>query len=60
MARRNATFRKADMVRLIEAAKAAGLKVTGVEVAADGTLRALEIASEIGSETDFDRWEREL
>lgn len=60
MGRGAASFKKADMMRLIEAARAAGLKVTGVEVTADGTLRAVEAVSIQGRTTDFDRWEKDL
>ena len=60
MARGPAPFKKADIVRLVEAARAAGMKVTGIEVTSDGTLRALEMASARSQVSDFDLWEREL
>lgn len=60
MARSPASFKKTDVVRLIEAARAAGLKVTGVEFTADGTLRALEAAPSRSQVSEFDRWEQEL
>lgn len=60
MARTPATFRKSDVVRLIEAARAAGLKVAGVEVTPDGTLRAVEVVCPQQSVSEFDRWEAEL
>ena len=60
MARSPASFKKADVVRLIEAARTAGMKVTGVEVTSDGTLRALETALSRSRMNDFDFWEPEL
>jgi hypothetical protein len=36
------------------------MKVTGVEVTSDGTLRALETAPPRSQMSDFDLWEREL
>lgn len=60
MGRGAATFRKADVTRLIEAARAAGLKVTGVELTSTGTLRALEAITVKKPESEFDRWEQEL
>ena len=60
MARGPASFKKADAVRLIEAARAAGIKVTGVELAPDGTLRALEATTSPEPVSDFDRFEEEL
>lgn len=60
MARTPATFKKTDVVRLIEAARAAGLKVAGIEVMPDGTLRVVEIVCPQGPVSEFDRWEAEL
>lgn len=60
MARTPATFKKTDIVRLVEAARAAGLKVAGVEVTPDGTLRAVEVVCPQQSVSEFDRWEAEL
>lgn len=60
MGRSAASFKKADVMRLIEAARAAGLKVTGVEVTSDGTLRAVETVAVRGQSNDFDRWEKDL
>ncbi len=60
MARAPATFKKTDVVRLIEAARAAGLRVAGVEVTPDGTLRAVEVICLQQTVSDFDRWEAEL
>jgi hypothetical protein len=60
MARVSALFKKADVVRLIEAVRAAGVRVTGVEVTPDGTLRVVETAPAEGPHSDFDRYESEL
>lgn len=60
MARTPASFKKADVVRLIEAARAAGLKVTGVEVASDGTLRVLETVPPASPGNAFDQWAEQL
>jgi len=60
VARGPASFKKADVVRLIEAARAAGIKVTGVEFTSDGTLRAIETTTLEERVSDFDRFEGEL
>lgn len=60
MSRSPSPFKKTDVVRLIEAARAAGMRVTGVEVTPDGTLRALETAPAQTPMSDFDRLEQEL
>jgi hypothetical protein len=41
MARGKLTFRETDATRAIKAARRAGLEVTGMEVAKDGTIRVL-------------------
>lgn len=60
MARRPALFKKTDVVRLIEAVRAAGGSVAGVEVMPDGTLRVLETGPTRLPASDFDRYEKEL
>lgn len=60
VARTRSHFRKADIVRFIEAVRAAGVKVTGIEVTSDGTIRAIESAQAPTSQNDFDRYEAEL
>ena len=60
MARGPASFKKADVVRLIEAARAAGIKVTGVEFTSDGTLRTINATTSEEQVSDFDRFEAEL
>lgn len=60
MARGPASFKKADAVRLIEAARAAGIKVTGVELTPDGTLRTVNAPTLEERVSDFDRFEAEL
>ena len=60
MARAPALFRKNDVVRLIQAVRAAGVSVAGIEVTPDGTLRVLETAPSQAPLSDFDRYEAEL
>ena len=49
---------KAALARLVNAGRAAGLDVQGVELAPDGTVRLLPAAR--AAATDFDRWEHAL
>lgn len=60
MARASALFKKADVVRLIEAVRATGMTVGGVEVTSDGTLRVLETTPARAPQSDFERYEAEL
>ncbi|MES2175070.1 MAG: hypothetical protein V4523_14140 [Pseudomonadota bacterium] len=48
------------MVKLIDAARTAGLRVVGVEVLPDGTIRAVETAFPRAAVSDFDRFEADL
>lgn len=41
MARTPATFKQTDVTRAVKAVQAAGLEVSGVETAPDGTIRVL-------------------
>lgn len=57
MPRRPATFRQADIVRAVKAARAAGLDVAGVSVTADGTIQVVDRTEKIAtSATPFDQW----
>ena len=60
MTQRRGTFKKVDVVKLIDAARTAGLRVVGVEVLPDGTIRAVENAFPRTTVSDFDRFEAEL
>ena len=60
VARGPASFKKTDVVRLIEAVRAAGIKVTGVEFTSDGTLRTINATTSEEPVSDFDRFEAEL
>ena len=51
--------RKAQIERLVSAAKACGLDVTGIEVSPDGTIRIME-ARAVADRTDFDRYADKL
>lgn len=52
--------RKSDITRAVEAAKACGVDVGGIEVMPTGAIKILDRReARIGSETEFDRWERE-
>lgn len=50
--------RKAEITRTVDAAKACGLDVAGIEVAPDGTIRILEARAVTApsTATDFDRF----
>lgn len=60
MTQRRGTFKKLDVVKLIDAARSAGLRVVGVEVLPDGTIRAVETAFPRSAVSDFDRFEADL
>lgn len=49
---------KAEIVRLIQAARAAGVDVGGFEVSPDGTIRLLP--PQVSTMSDFDRWKDRL
>lgn len=52
--------RKAEIVRVVEAARACGLDVAGVEVSADGSIKAVEARAIPMPKDEFDRWEGRL
>lgn len=55
--RRELPFKRADIVRAVKAARAAGLDVAGFELAMDGrTIRILERPEKEVAETPFDQW----
>lgn len=58
MARAPATFRKADVVRAVKAAQAAGLEVSGIEATPDGTIRVLTQIHQAIPASPFDVWKQ--
>lgn len=52
--------RKAEITRAVEAAKACGLDVAGIELSRNGAIRLLEARAIPQPENDFDRWEGSL
>ena len=56
MARGPATFKQADIVRAVKAARAAGLDVAGFELGLEGrTIKIVERSEKI-AHTPFDQW----
>lgn len=60
MTAKRAYPRKAEIARAVEAAKACGLDVAGIEVSPNGSIRLLENRAIPQPENDFDRWEDRL
>ena len=60
VARTPATFKQADLVRAVKAARAAGLPVTATHITRDGTIRLIHTESIIPPASDYDRFEAEL
>ena len=52
--------RKAEIVRAVQAAKASGLDVAGIEIGPTGGIRIMESRAIPAPATDFDRWEAQL
>ena len=52
--------RKAEIIRAIQAAKACGLDVAGIEVGPAGGIRIMESRAIPSPANDFDRWESQL
>lgn len=52
--------RKAEIARVVEAAKACGIDVAGIEVSASGTIRAVEARAIPVAKDEFERWEDRL
>ena len=60
MTTRRAYPRKVEITRAVEAAKACGLDVAGIEISPNGSIRLLEERAIPKPENDFDRWEDRL
>jgi hypothetical protein len=58
MARRNATFKQVDVVRAVKAVQAAGLEISGVEAAPDGTIRVITAQMAPAAASPFDLWKQ--
>jgi hypothetical protein len=56
MARGRCTFRQSDVTRTVRAVVAAGLKVIGVNVAADGKIEVVTGEAATAQETPLDTW----
>lgn len=52
--------RKVEITRAVEAAKACGLDVAGIEISADGSIRVVEARAIPMPKDEFDRWEGRL
>lgn len=60
MTARRAYPRKAEIARFVEAAKASGIDVAGIEISPEGHIRLLEARAIPQPQNDFDRWEDRL
>jgi hypothetical protein len=60
MARASATFKQADYVRAVRAARAAGLPITASQITPDGTIRLIHTEAAVRTASDFDRFEADL
>jgi hypothetical protein len=60
VARTSATFRQADLVRAVKAARAAGLPVTATQIAPDGTIKLIHTEKRASPLSDYDRFEADL
>lgn len=60
VARTHATFKQADLVRAVKAARAAGLAVTATHITRDGTIRLIHTESITPTASDYDRFEADL
>jgi hypothetical protein len=60
VARASATFKQADLVRAVKAARAAGLPVTATQITPDGTIRLIHTERAAHPSSDYDRFEAEL
>lgn len=54
----NSYPRKVEITRAIEAAKACGLEVGGVEVSRDGCIKVLGPGPASSPQSEFDEWEK--
>lgn len=57
---RRAYPRKIEIVRVVEAAKACGLDVAGVEVSPEGVIKIVEARAIPQPQDEFERWEHRL
>ena len=57
--RRPATFRKADLVKAITAARAAGVEVDRVEIGADGKMVVVMREGQERRESNVNEWDNE-
>jgi hypothetical protein len=60
VARRTATFKQADLVRAVKAARAAGLSVTATQITPDGTIKLVHTEGAMRISSDYDRFEADL
>jgi hypothetical protein len=60
VARTSATFRQADLVRAVKAARAAGLPVTATQITPDGTIKLIHTENGASPLSDYDRFEGDL
>ena len=60
VARGSSTFKQADIVRAVKAARAAGLAITATQIAPDGTIRLIHTDPALFPSSDYDRLEAEL
>lgn len=60
VARAPSTFKRADLVRAVRAARAAGLAVTATQITPDGTIRLIHSEGTTPPISDYDRFEAEL
>lgn len=58
MARTPATFKQADVLRAVKAVQAAGLEVSGVEAAPDGTIRVITAKCSPVPASPYDEWKQ--
>lgn len=60
VARTSATFKQADLVRAVKAARAAGLPVTATQITPDGTIKLIHTENRASPLSDYDRFEADL
>jgi hypothetical protein len=50
--------RKAEIARAVEAAKACGIDVGGIEISPDGWIRVLGVGRLSGTHGEYDKWDK--
>ena len=60
VARTPSTFKQADLVRAVKAARAAGLPVTATQITRDGTIQLIHTEKTALPLSDYDRFEADL